>query len=77
VLSSLAKLDLPPILSGDLALRRANPTKAPKAEKTRDQIEDEVAAFLKKGGEIKRIDTGESGFTHSNPYKPNKNIVLS
>jgi hypothetical protein len=36
-----------------------------------------VAAFLKNGGEIQRINTGESGFTHSNPYKPNKNIVLS
>ena len=58
-------------------MRRANPVKAPKAEKTRDQIEDEVAAFLKKGGEIQQITTGESGFTHSNPYKPNKNIVLS
>ncbi len=58
-------------------MRRANPVKAPKAEKTRDQIEDEVAAFLKNGGEIQQINTGKSGFTHSNPYKPNKNIVLS
>ncbi len=58
-------------------MRRANPKKAPKAEKSRDQIEDEVAAFLKSGGKIKQIDTGESGFSQSNPYKPNKNIVLS
>ena len=58
-------------------MRRANPTKAPKAEKSRDQLEDEVAAFLKNGGKIQQINTGKSGFTQSNPYKPNKNIVLS
>ena len=41
------------------------------------ELEDEVAAFLKSGGKIQQINTGKSGFTQSNPYKPNKNIVLS
>lgn len=58
-------------------MRRANPVKAPKATKTRNEIEDEVAAFLKNGGKIQQVNTGESGYTAANPYKPNKNIVLS
>lgn len=58
-------------------MRRANPVKSPKATKSRNEVEDEVAAFLKNGGKIQQINTGESGYTPNNPYKPNKNIVLS
>jgi len=45
------------------------------ASVSRQELEDQVAAFLKSGGEIKQIPKGESGQQDNSPSR--KHIVIA